>query len=179
MEKENISGAATAITPRVLGQPSTAVKKKEVKRARKARRLAMLPDDIRNLIAVTIQKKRPPTQADDLYEPKENKEVTLEIPLGGKIYQIKTPLINDQFLKDHALLKIVMEKFGEHALISDFMKEDVQKAIRGIMKYYVFLSSHTFSEEDLKINLMFKEMNILMLSYIDEPNLFGHWIYNH
>ena len=47
------------------------------------------------------------------------------------------------------------------------------------MKYYMFLSNHTFSEEDLKMNLMFKEMNVLMLSYIDEPNLFGHWIYNH
>ena len=26
---------------------------------------------------------------------------------------------------------------------------------------------------------MFEEMDVLMLSYIDKPNLFGHWIYNH
>ena len=72
-----------------------------------------------------------------------------------------------------------MEKFGEYALISDFMEEDVQEAMRGIMKYYMFLSNHTLTKEDLKMNLMFEEMGTLMLSYIDEPNLFGHWIYNH
>ena len=174
-----MSGAATPTIPGILGQPSSAIKRKEGKRARKARRLTMLPDDIKNLIAVTSEKKRPPIQADDLYEAKEKSKVTLEIPLGGKIYQIKTPPINDQFLKDHALLKIVMEKFGEHALINDFMEEDVQEAMRGIMKYYMFLSNHTFTEKDLKMNLIFKEMNILMLSYIDKSNLFGHWIYNH
>ena len=82
-------------------------------------------------------------------------------------------------MKEHESLKIVMEKFGEHALLSDFMEEDVQEAMRGIMKYYMFLSSHTFQDEDLRMNLMFEEMDALMLSYIDEPNLFGHWIYNH
>ena len=163
-----MSGTATPIGPRILGQPSTAVKRKEVKRARQARRLAMLSDNIRNLISLTPQKKRPLTQADDLYEPQEKKKVILEIPLGGKIYHIKTPLINDQFLKDYASLNIVMEKFGEHALISDFIEEDVQEAMRGIMKYYIFLSSYTFKEEDLKMNLMFEEMGTLMLSYIDE-----------
>ena len=120
-----MSGAATPIVPGILGQPSSVVKRKEVKRARKAKRLAMLPDDIRNLITVTPQKKRPLTQADDLYEPKEKSEVTLEISLEGKMYQIKTPPINDQFMKEHTSLKIVMERFGEHALISNFMDEDV------------------------------------------------------
>ena len=71
-----------------------------------------------------------------------------------------------------------MEKFGEHAIASDFLDEDVQEAMRGIMKYYMFHSNYTFSEEDLKMNLMFEEMDALMLSYIDETNLFGHWIYN-
>ena len=174
-----MSGAATPTNPGMLGQPSTAIKRKEVKRARKARRLAMLPEEIRNIIATTPQKKRPPTQADDLYEPKEKKEVTLELSVGGKTYQVNTPPINDQFLKEHASLKIVMEKFGQHATISDFLEEDVQEAIRGIMKYYMFLSNHIFTKEDLKMNLMFEEMNVLILSYIDEPNLFGHWIYNH
>ena len=169
-----MSGAATPTMPGILGQPSTAMKRKEVRRARKARRLAMLPDEIRNIIATTPQKERPPTQADDLYGPKEKSEVTLEIPVGGKIFQIKTPPINDQFLKEYTSLKIVMEKFGEHALISDFMEKDVQEAMRGIMKYYMFLSNHTFTEEDLKMNLIFEEMNVLMLSYTDEPNLFGH-----
>ena len=120
-----MSGAATPTMPGMLGQPSTAIEKKEVRRARKARRLAMLLEEIKNIIATTPQKKRPPIQADDLYEPKEKKEETLEIPVEGKIYQIKTPPINDQFLLEHALLKIVMEKFAEHALISDFMEEDV------------------------------------------------------
>ena len=174
-----MSGAATPIMAGSQGQPSTAIKRKEVKRARKARRLAMLPDDIRNLISITPRKKRPPVQADDLYEPREKKEQIIEIPLAEKLYQIRTPPINDQFMKEHESLKIVMEKFGTHAIASDFMEEDVQEAMRGIMKYYMFLSSHTFEEEDLKMNLMFEEMDALMLSYIDEPNLFGHWIYNH
>ena len=103
----------------------------------------------------------------------------MEIKLAGKIYQIKTPPINDSFLKEHTSMKLVMEKFGEHAIASDFLDEDVQEAIRGIMKYYMFHTSHTFSEEDLKNNLIFEEMEALMLSYIDEPNLIGHWIYNH
>ena len=120
-----MSSTATPTNPGMLGQPSTAIKRKEVRRARKSRRLAMLSEEIRNIIATTPQKKRPLTQADDLYEPKEKGEVKLEISVGGKIYQVKTPRINDQFLKEHASLKIVMEKFGEHALISNFLEEDV------------------------------------------------------
>ena len=81
-----MSGAATPIGPGILGQPSTAIKRKKVKRSRKAKRLAMLPEDIKKLITTTPQTKRPLTQADDLYEPKEKIEVTLEIPLEGKIY---------------------------------------------------------------------------------------------
>ena len=56
-----MSGAATPTNPGMLGQPSTAIKRKEVRRARKARRLAMLPEEIRNIIATTLKKKRPPT----------------------------------------------------------------------------------------------------------------------
>ena len=81
-----MSGAATPIVPGGQGQPSTTVKRKEVKRARKARRLAMLPDDIRNLISITPKKKRPPVQADDLSKPREKKEHIIEIHLAGKIY---------------------------------------------------------------------------------------------
>ena len=142
-----MSGAATPTVTGGQGQPSTAIKRKEVKRARKVRRLAMLPDDIRNLISITPKKKRPLVQADDLYEPREKKEQIIEIQLAEKIYQIRTPPINDQFMKEHGSLKIVMEKFGTHAIASDFMEEDVQEAMRGIMKYYMFLSSHTFEEE--------------------------------
>ena len=99
--------------------------------------------------------------------------------MGGKTYQVKTLPINNQFLTEYKAIRIVMEKFREHALISDFLEEDVQEAIRGIIKYFMFLSSHTFTEEDLKMNLMFEEMEILMLLYIDEPNLFSYWIYNY
>ena len=173
-----MSGAATSIAPNILGHPSTAVKRREVRRSRKARRLAMLPNDIRNLITITLQKKRLPIQADDLYEPVQKKETILEIHLGGKKYQVKTPLISNQFLTEYKAMTIVMEKFGEHALISHFLEEDVQEAMRGIMKYFMFVSSHTFTEEDLKINLIkFEEMETLMLLYIDEPNVFGHQIY--
>ena len=56
-----MSGAATPIATGGISQPSTVIKRKKVKRARKARRLAMLPDDIRNLISITPKKKRPPT----------------------------------------------------------------------------------------------------------------------
>ena len=87
--------SATTPIPGMLGQPSTVIKRKEVRRARKARRLAMLLEEIRNIIATTPQKKRPRIQADDLYEPKEKKEVTLEISVGGKIYQVITPPINE------------------------------------------------------------------------------------
>ena len=111
-----MSGTATLTVTGGQGQPSTAIKRKEVKRARKARRLAMLLDDIRNLITITPHKKRTPVQADDLYEPREKKEQVIEIPLAGKIYQIRTPPINDQFMKEHESLKIVMEKFGTHAI---------------------------------------------------------------
>ena len=144
-----MSGAATPTATGGISQPSTAIKRKEVRRTRKARRLAMLPDDIRNLISITPKKKRPPTQADDLYELREKKEYTLEIQLAGKIYQIKTPPINDQFMSKHGSLTLVMEKFGEHAIASDFLDEDVQEAMRGIIKYYMFHSNYTFSEEDL------------------------------
>ena len=81
-----MSGTATPTMIGGLGQPSTAIKRKEVKRARKARRLAMLPEDIKNLISITPRKKRPPVQADDLYEPREKKEQIIEIPLAGKLY---------------------------------------------------------------------------------------------
>ena len=55
-----MSGAATPTMPGGPPQPSIVIKRKEVKRARKARRLAILLDDIKNLIAVTPQKKRAP-----------------------------------------------------------------------------------------------------------------------
>ena len=174
-----MSGAATPTMPGGLGQPSTAIKRKEVKGARKARRLGMLPDDIRNLVAVTLQKKRPLVQADDLYKPREKNEQILEIPLAEKVYQIKIPPISEYFLKEYGSFPLIMEKFGEHAIASDFLDEDVQQAMRGIMKYYMFHTNYTFSEEDLKMSLMFEEMDAPMLSYIDEPNLFGYWIYNH
>ena len=51
-----------------------------------------------------------------------------------KIYQIKTSLINNQFLKEYSSIVIVMEKFKEHAIASDFLDEDVQEAMRSIMK---------------------------------------------
>jgi len=47
------------------------------------------------------------------------------------------------------------------------------------MKYYMFLSSHTFEEGDLTMDLMFENMDKLILSYINEPYLFGYWLYNH
>ena len=81
-----MSGAATPTVTGGQGQPSTAIKRKEVRRARKARRLAMLPDDIRNLITTTPKKKRPPVQADDLYESREKKEQVIEITLAEKKY---------------------------------------------------------------------------------------------
>src|SRR5258706_14971754 len=71
-----------------------------------------------------------------------------------------------------------MRKFGVHAQICDFEEEDITEAMRGVMKYYMYYSTYPFKAEDLKMDLMFTDMKDLMLEYIDEPDLFGHWLYN-
>src|SRR5258706_12372699 len=155
-------------------------KRKAVPRQRKARRLAMLPEDIKVLISNTPKKKRIPIQEETLTASTTTKEChTLNITVGDKIYQIETPPCDISFLEEHQSMTEVMTKFGEHAQMSDFLEEDIQEAIKGVMKYYMYSTTYPFQIEDLKMDLMFTDMKDFMLGYIDEQNLFGHWLYNH
>src|SRR5258705_2201679 len=132
-------------------------KRKQVPRARKARRLAMLPEDIKALIANTPGKARGPTIQEEVLEASTtNKEShTLNILVGDKVYKIETPPCSIEFLNEHQSMIEIMTKFGEHAQISDFMEEDISEAIKGVMKYYMYLSTYPFQVEDLKMDLMF------------------------
>ena len=100
-----MSGTTTPRMPGGIAIPDTAIKRKEVAKARKSRRLAMLPEDIRNLIATTPKKARPPVQAEELYEEVNKSVKTLEIVIGTRLYQIKTPPITDNFITEYSFLK--------------------------------------------------------------------------
>src|SRR5258706_1048004 len=101
-------------------------KRKPIPRQRKARRLAILPEEIKALIANTPRKARGPTVQEEVLEASiiHKESHTLNILVEDKVYKIETPPCSIEILEEHQLMIEIMTKFGEHAQISNFMEED-------------------------------------------------------